>query len=243
MMNDTENKLFKMNDAEPNALSDVSDDSDTQIYEQTIHFVHAYKNASGRKKIFALSLAMIASILGIFLCFLMFQLSGWFFITIFIMIILLCVAIVDYFTTEIPNLFIYLLILSAFFIIFLQIYNFHGIYTGFELVLSAITPHIIGFFVISVPMLLLALIKNGAFGGGDIKLMAAVGLMLGWQHIILAFFMALLIGGLYAALLLVSKRRDRKDMMVFGPALCVGIFVSMLYGDIIINWYLRLFYV
>ena len=36
-------------------------------------------------------------------------------------------------------------------------------------------PHLIGAFCVSVPMLLLCLVIDGAFGGGDIKLMAAAG--------------------------------------------------------------------
>ena len=95
----------------------------------------------------------------------------------------------------------------------------------------------IGFFAISLPMLALTIVIKGAFGGGDIKLMAVCGFLLGWQGIILAFFIAVLLGGSWAAYLLASGQRKRGQYMAFGPALCVGIFLSLLYGYEIIRLY------
>ena len=66
-------------------------------------------------------------------------------------------------------------------------------------------PHLIGAFCVSVPMLLLCLVIDGAFGGGDIKLMAAAGLFLGWQNTLLAMFLGILGGGLYGIWLLPPK--------------------------------------
>ena len=43
-----------------------------------------------------------------------------------------------------------------------------------------IVERLIGVVCISVPLLIITLIVPGAFGGGDIKMMAAVGLLLGW---------------------------------------------------------------
>ena len=107
-----------------------------------------------------------------------------------------------------------------------------------------VTPlsHIIGLFAIALPMLLLTLLIKGAFGGGDIKLMAVCGFLLGWQQTLLAFFIALLIGGTIAAFLLITKQRKRGQHMVFGPALCIGITTSLFFGSNLINWYLSLFW-
>lgn len=53
----------------------------------------------------------------------------------------------------------------------------------------------IGFFAVSLFLLLLSLLTRGAaIGGGDIKLMAAAGLLLGWKLIILAFVMGCIAG-------------------------------------------------
>ncbi len=100
----------------------------------------------------------------------------------------------------------------------------------------------IGFFAVSLPMLILTLIIPESFGGGDIKLIAICGLMLGYQNILLAGFIALLLGGAYGVILLIKSKDNRKKHFAFGPFLCVGILTAMLYGEWIINQYLQLFH-
>ncbi|MDR3137023.1 MAG: prepilin peptidase [Coriobacteriales bacterium] len=101
--------------------------------------------------------------------------------------------------------------------------------------------HVIGAFCVSLPMLLLALFIPGAFGLGDVKLMAAAGLLLGWQLVIVAVFIGILIGGIYGIFLLATRRKGRKEHFAFGPALCMGIAVSSLLGNTLMNWYLGFF--
>ena len=92
---------------------------------------------------------------------------------------------------------------------------------------------------VSVPMLLLCLAIPGAFGGGDIKLMAAAGLFLSWQHTLLAMFFGILGGGFYGMYLLAARKADKKDHFAFGPFLCVGIVLALLFGDPVLAWYCR----
>ena len=57
---------------------------------------------------------------------------------------------------------------------------------------------IIGLFAVSGLFLIIGLVTGGrAMGGGDIKLMAAVGFVLGWKAVIIALFMAALFGVLF----------------------------------------------
>lgn len=107
-----------------------------------------------------------------------------------------------------------------------------------------IAPHdliltVVGVFVISGPMYLLAVVTGG-FGGADIKLMGAAGLLLGFPVILVAFFIAVLTGGTQA-LILLRKGKTGKTMMPFGPHLALGIFLAFLYGKPILDWYLSLF--
>ena len=97
--------------------------------------------------------------------------------------------------------------------------------------------HIIGALCVSVPMFLLCLAIDGAFGGGDIKLMAAAGLFLGWQNTLLAMFFGILGGGFYGIWLLAAKKAEKKDHFAFGPFLCAGIVLAMLFGEPILTWY------
>lgn len=102
-----------------------------------------------------------------------------------------------------------------------------------------ILERLIGFFIISLPLLICTLIINGAFGGGDIKLMAVSGLLLGPYNIVVAFFIAVLVGGTYASYLLFVRKKGRKAHMPFGPFLCLGCYGGFLFAEAIIKWYIQ----
>ncbi len=102
-----------------------------------------------------------------------------------------------------------------------------------------ILDHVIGFFIISVPFLIIAMITNG-IGGGDIKLIAAAGLLLGYQSTLVAFIIASILGGFVAIMLVIFKLQHRKSLIAFGPYLCLGIYVAFLVGKPIFDWYISL---
>ncbi len=101
---------------------------------------------------------------------------------------------------------------------------------------------IIGFFAASVPLLILGLIFKNGIGGGDIKLMAAAGLFLGWKLILLSLFIASLYGGAISVPLMVSGKATMKSALPFGPFLSLGILTSALAGERILLWYFTLFF-
>jgi leader peptidase (prepilin peptidase)/N-methyltransferase len=84
--------------------------------------------------------------------------------------------------------------------------------------------------------LLFILTKGRGIGGGDIKLMFAAGLLLGWQKIILALMIGCIVGSIIHLILM--KVSDKGRMLAFGPYLSAGIFISILFGDKLITWYL-----
>ena len=94
-----------------------------------------------------------------------------------------------------------------------------------------IASRLIGLCCISVPLLLFSLMIPGSFGGGDIKLMAAAGLLLGWQSVLLAAVIGLGTGGVYGACLVVSGKKRSQDHFALGPSLCLGIAVALLCGS------------
>ncbi|NLW14699.1 MAG: prepilin peptidase [Erysipelothrix sp.] len=93
--------------------------------------------------------------------------------------------------------------------------------------------------IVSIPLLIVANITGG-MGGGDIKLMFASGLLLGINKIIVAFVIAVVIGGTYGIITLLNKKHKSSDAIPFGPYLCLGLYISMLYGLSISTWYLSL---
>lgn len=99
----------------------------------------------------------------------------------------------------------------------------------------------IGCFSIALPMYILTLLIPNCFGGGDIKLLAVCGIVLGWKLSILAIFIAILLGGFYACYLLISKKAQKSSHIAFGPYICVGVFISLLYGIDLITAYFSFF--
>lgn len=86
-----------------------------------------------------------------------------------------------------------------------------------------------GIFVVSVPMLLAALCAPGAFGGGDIKFMAACGLFLGAEAVFYSFFYSLILGGIYSVYLVLYKNKAGKTEFAFGPFLASGIILRLIF--------------
>ena len=103
-----------------------------------------------------------------------------------------------------------------------------------------LVDRLIGAAAVSLPMLVLTLCVEGAFGGGDIKLMAASGFLLGWKAIIAAMFLGLISGGLYCVWMLAKGRLSRKDRFAFGPFLAAGLAASFFFGDAAAQWYLSI---
>lgn len=103
-----------------------------------------------------------------------------------------------------------------------------------------LTEHLAGLVCISLFLLLLNLITGGrAMGGGDVKLMAAAGLFLGWKQVTLGFFLGCIIGSVIHLTLMKVAKKGR--ILAFGPYLSAGMVVAMLFGDAMIDWYLKSF--
>ena len=97
---------------------------------------------------------------------------------------------------------------------------------------------IIGLFAVSGLFFLVYLFTKGkGIGGGDIKLMAAAGFLIGWKNILLALAIGSIAGSVIHITLMKLKNKNR--ILAFGPYLAFGIFCAMLYGDELIRWYLR----
>ena len=91
-------------------------------------------------------------------------------------------------------------------------------------------------FVVSGPLLVLALNRPNSIGGGDIKLMAAAGFLLGLLRVCLAAAIGILLAAVYAVGLIVIRKASLEEHFAFGPALCVGIALAYCFGDTIIIW-------
>ena len=136
---------------------------------------------------------------------------------------LLALSVIDWRTFEIENGFHIYFIALALVQIFLDRQNWQ-LYT-------------IGFFAVGIPLLLLYLLSGGnAIGGGDVKLMAACGLLIGWKNIVLALMIGCVVGAVIHVIRMKFFNAGRK--LAMGPYLSLGIFVASLWGNQILTWYL-----
>jgi leader peptidase (prepilin peptidase)/N-methyltransferase len=99
-------------------------------------------------------------------------------------------------------------------------------------ILNAAIGGVIGFVLLLLP----ALFYRGGMGWGDVKLAGLIGLVTGFPLVLLAMFLAIVSGGLTAAVLLLLKLKGRKDAIPFGPFLSLAAIITLLCGDNLLNW-------
>ncbi len=74
-----------------------------------------------------------------------------------------------------------------------------------------------------------------AMGDGDILLAGFMGLWLGWQKTILAFYIAFIVGALIGLLAIILKKKKSSEAIPFGPFLILGTLVSWWWGETVIK--------
>jgi len=146
--------------------------------------------------------------------------------------ILLVISIIDYYHQIIPDKLLGLLI----FIAVLYKVSVCFIY-GISIPLS---DSIIGFISAGLLFTIIAFVSNGGMGGGDIKLIAILGFILGLKKIALNILLSFIIGAVVSLFLLVTGRKSRKDAIPFGPFINISFFISALWGESIILFYIEL---
>lgn len=98
--------------------------------------------------------------------------------------------------------------------------------------------YVIGLVCVSGVLFLIYWISHGrALGGGDVKLMAVCGLLLGWRLIIIGFVAGCIIGSVIH--LIRMKISGEGHVLAMGPYLSVGVMIAALWGEQFINWYLK----
>lgn len=101
------------------------------------------------------------------------------------------------------------------------------------------SEYAIGLLVVSGFLYLIYIVTKGrGIGGGDVKLMAACGLLLGWKLIVLAFFLGCILGSVIHVIRM--RLSDEDHVLAMGPYLSAGAFVAALWGRQLIEWYFSL---
>jgi prepilin signal peptidase PulO-like enzyme (type II secretory pathway) len=83
--------------------------------------------------------------------------------------------------------------------------------------------------------------KGEWMGFGDAKLAVLLGLILGFPSILLALFLAFFFGAIIGVVTMAYRGKGLKSQMPFAPFLILGTFVSLFWGNQIMDWYLSFF--
>jgi len=75
--------------------------------------------------------------------------------------------------------------------------------------------------------------KKEAMGGGDVKLMAMIGALLGWKLALLIFFIAPFFGSVVG---IIVKIKEKKEIIPYGPYISLATIVSILWGERILEY-------
>lgn len=139
-----------------------------------------------------------------------------------------------------------LLILS---IVDLRIYEIPILVNGFILVLGAVRiatdfshwyTYVIGFLAVSLFLYIIVLVTKGrGMGGGDVKLMAVAGVVVGWKLVWVGFLVGCILGSIIHVIRM-KIEKDKNPMLAFGPYLSLGLFLAVLYGNELVRWYLHI---
>jgi leader peptidase (prepilin peptidase) / N-methyltransferase len=75
----------------------------------------------------------------------------------------------------------------------------------------------------------LIMVLTRSLGGGDVKMMAGMGLFLGLNSLINFLLISFLSGAIVSIILMIMKKKKRTDMIAFGPYLILGFIATMLF--------------
>lgn len=147
---------------------------------------------------------------------------------------LLVTTVIDFRTMEIPDSMWITVFIGSFFVYAQEIID-DG---GFDL--KCFLTRFIGIFAASGILFILALITKGGMGGGDIKLMAACGFLLGWKQVLLALVMGAAIGTLYLIFTALKNKGKVPRKVPFAPHLSIAVVICFFAGEKILDWYMKL---
>lgn len=85
---------------------------------------------------------------------------------------------------------------------------------------------------------LIVITKGKGMGGGDVKLGAFIGLMLGFPQSLVAIISAFLIGAVFSIFLIILKKKHFGQSIPFGPFLVLGSLIALYFGQNVLDWYL-----
>lgn len=117
------------------------------------------------------------------------------------------------------------------------VYILIGLYTKDTTLINNISGGIIGYLIIY----LIVVITKG-MGQGDAEIAGICGSFIGIKGILVSLFIAIVLGGLVASIILLFKLKDKKSEIAFGPYISIGTIIYIMVGEQILSLYLNFFF-
>lgn len=143
--------------------------------------------------------------------------------------VLIVVTMVDYDHQIIPDRFIVIIaILGLCYLFAVRFWQAGSV---------AVLDSIIGCLLGGGLFFLIAVVSKGGMGGGDIKLVAALGLWFGWKQLLLLIVLSFVLGAIISVFLLLRHKKTGKDGIPFGPFIALAAYLVSLFGQEWLLWY------
>jgi leader peptidase (prepilin peptidase)/N-methyltransferase len=115
--------------------------------------------------------------------------------------------------------------------------NYFGLFVSLpEAVLGAIAGYMT---LWSVYWLFKLITGKEGMGYGDFKLLAALGAWMGWQMLPLIIILSSLVGAILGSIMLMRANKEQGTPIPFGPYLAVAGWIALLWGQQIVDYYLK----
>ena len=88
--------------------------------------------------------------------------------------------------------------------------------------------------------LVIAMVSRGGMGWGDVKLVALIGLAVGFPLVLFSIILGAILGSIVALALMIAKKRKFKETLPFGPFLALAAMITLLWGSDVLSWYMGL---
>lgn len=146
---------------------------------------------------------------------------------------LLAILVIDLKEQLIPDVLVVIVLISS--IIHKALLHF------LEGIPFPLTDSLLGLIIAGGLFLLIVFVSRGGMGGGDVTLIGALGFVLGVRGILMVIFLSFVIGSVISIFLLTARIKSRKDPIPFGPFIVISFYITLFFGEDILNWYTGLF--
>jgi leader peptidase (prepilin peptidase)/N-methyltransferase len=132
----------------------------------------------------------------------------------------------------------YMLIPNKILLFFSGVFLVERIFTPLEPWWNSLAGVAVGFGLLYA----IAVLSKGGMGGGDVKLFALLGFVLGWKLVLVAFLLSSFFGSVFGVIGLFTGQVKKGKPMPFGPFIMLGTLCAYYFGDELLDYYFSFFY-